>query len=309
MIKPAALKRGDTIGIVAPAWSFDRGRFEKGVEYLKKLSYRVKYEQNIFGKYWSLAGHDRERAIQICKMFADPSVNAIFCAKAGYGSIRTIPYLDDQVIRKNPKIFVGYSDITVLLSYLQRTADMIVFHGPVLSGEITEKMNSETLKFLLRVISSTSPLGNLKFNGMRRLRAGRARGMLVGGNLSMLISSIGTEYEIDTRNRILFLEDVGETLESIDNYLMHLKLAKKLDSIKGLLLGKLVSRVDYSGKNYSIPHIIDDVFERRNIPILYGFPSGHSGNEGLNITLPLGAEITLDADSKTICVEEPAVSD
>jgi muramoyltetrapeptide carboxypeptidase len=308
LLKPTLLRKGDTVGIVAPAWTFDPNNFRRGVEKMQSLGYRVKYDRLIFGRYWSLAGHDRERAQQITRMFADQRVRAIFCAKAGYGSIRTIPYLDVGVIRNNPKIFIGYSDITILLAYLQRVAGMVVFHGPVISGEVHEHMNPMTLEYLFRAIGQGRPLGRLRFSSMRRVRPGKARGLLVGGNLSMLISSIGTPYEIDTRDTILFLEDVGESMESLDNYLMHLKLAGKLSEIRGLLMGKLVDRIDYSGKKYSIPHMIEDIFEDRDLPILYGFPSGHRGSEELNITLPLGVQVTLDADNRCVYVEEPAVS-
>ena len=308
LLKPALLRRGDTVGIVAPAWTFDPNNFRRGVEKLQSLGYRVKYDRSIFSKYWSFAGHDKARAKQITRMFADRSVRAIFCAKAGYGSIRTIPYLDVEVIRNNPKIFVGYSDITILLAYLRHVAGMVVFHGPVVSGEVHEHMNPLTLEYLFRAIGQVQPLGKLRFSGMRRIRQGKASGLLVGGNLSMLISSIGTPYEIDTRDAILFLEDVGESIESLDNYLMHLKLAGKLSEIRGLLMGKLMDRIDYSGKKYNFPHMIDDIFEDRDLPILYGFPSGHRGSAELNVTLPLGIRVTLDADNRCVYLEEPAVS-
>jgi len=134
LTRPRRLRRGETIGIVAPGWSFDPARFRKGVAQLKRLGFNVKFDRSIFSRYWSMAGHDEARAGQINRMFADKEVRAIFCAKAGYGSIRTIPYLDRNVIRRNPKIFVGYSDITILLEYLQRIANMVVFHGPVVAG-------------------------------------------------------------------------------------------------------------------------------------------------------------------------------
>ena len=309
-IKPFRLKKGDTIGIVAPAWSFDPQNFKRGEEKLRKLGFKVKYDRAIFRKYWSMAGNDRLRAEQINCMFADKQVKAIFCAKAGYGSIRTIPYLNKKVIRSNPKIFVGYSDITILLAYLQKIARMVVFHGPVLSGEIYEGMSSLTLGFLLRAITRVCAPGIITFPKLRALRPGEATGKLVGGNMSLLVDASGTPYEIDTKDKIIFLEDVAEDLAVIDSYLMHLKLAGKFKRIKGIIFGKMIDCFDYSGKHYSIRQVLKDILCDVNVPILYGFPSGHSrkgGKREANITLPLGVSVTIDANNPRIIINESGV--
>ena len=305
--KPCRLKRGDIIGIVAPAWTFDRGNFIKGLKKLSGLGFKIKYEPTIFHKYWSMAGYDQERAEQINRMFADSQVKAIFCAKAGYGSLRTLPYLNEKVISKNPKIFVGYSDITILLSYLQKIGRMVVFHGPVVSGEICEGMNPITFKHLLRSIMQPYKLGQMKFNSLKSLRPGKANGILVGGNMSLIVSTIGTRYEINTDNRILFLEDVGEDLETIDNYLMHLKMAKKLTKVKGIVFGRMIGCVDHSGRKYTIRHILNDMLGDLNIPIIYGFPSGHRVFKDINITLPFGVPVTLDAYKTKLIINQAAV--
>lgn len=294
--KLQALKRGDTIGIVAPAWSFDPVNFKRGVEKLQSLRFRVKYDKRIFNKYWSMAGHDRVRADQINRMFADKEVKAILCAKAGYGSIRTLPFLDKKIIASNPKIFVGYSDITILLCYIQKIAKIVVFHGPVVSGEIHEDMNPLTLKHLLRAIAMPGMLKDIKYPYLRCLKSGEASGILVGGNMSLIISAIGTPYDVDVNNKILFLEDVGEDLETIDNYLMQLKLAGKLKKIKGLVLGRMLMCIDYSGRKYTIRRILSDIMQDVNVPIMYGFPSGHRIPGDINITLPLGVSVTINAN-------------
>jgi len=309
VVKPPRLKSGDMIGVVAPAWSFDTGRFMEGVGTLESLGFRVKYDPSIFSKYWSMAGMDRRRAEQINVMFGDREVKAILCANAGYGSIRTLPYLDRKVIRKNPKIFVGYSDITILLSYLRTVARMVVFHGPVISGEIREEMNRKTLEYLLQALQNASAYGEITASSCKTLRPGRVSGVLLGGNLSMLISSIGTPFEIDTRNKILFLEDVNESLETVDNHFMQLKLAGKLKYIKGLLLGQMIGCRDTSGQDFTLADIIDDVFDKAKIPVLSGFPSGHQQEDGLNITLPFGIAVTLDADKKRLMVHGSGVSE
>ena len=305
--KPQRLSRGDTIGIVAPASTFDRERFRKGVAQLKRLGFKVKYDSVIFDRYWSMAGHDQQRAEQINRMFADKEVKAIFCAKAGYGSIRTISYLDGKIIKNNPKIFVGYSDITILLEYLQRVSNMVVFHGPVVAGQIHQKMSRITLDFLLRNLTQAKPLEEVAFPNMISLRPGRAEGKLVGGNISLLICGIGTPYDIDTDFKILFLEDVGEDMENIDNMLNHLKLAGKFKRVRGIIFGRMIDCYDSSGRKYKIADIVDDVLADLNIPIVSGFPSGHAHGNGANVTLPLGVSITLDADKPCVLFNESGV--
>lgn len=308
LVKPRRINYGDTIGIVAPGWTFDIAKFKKGVEKLRQLGFKVKYSRTIFSKYWSMAGYDRERAQQINQMFADKKVRAIFCAKAGYGSARTIPYLDRQLIRKNPKIFVGYSDITILLSYLYRTTQMVVFHGPVVSDEIHDGMNRLTLEYLLKIIMQPRPLGEVYFSKLNSLNSGEASGVLVGGNMSLIINTMGTAYEIDTDNKILFLEDIGEDLEVIDNYLMHLKLSGKFRKIKGIIFGRMVDCVDHSEERFTLKDILKDILHDVDVPIIYGFPSGHRAQGELNVTLPLGISVTVDANTPRLIVNEPAVS-
>lgn len=306
-ILPKKLKKGDTVGIVAPACYFDPKKFQKGVKHFKSLGYNVKFDPNIFKKYWTFAGKDALRAKQINRMFADKTIKAILCAQAGYGSIRTLPYLDKKVLASNPKIFVGYSDITILLSYLQKVAKMVVFHGPVVSSEIHKKMNSRTLDSLLKAITQTRPLGELAFPTIETLRPGKATGELIGGNLSLIIDTIGTPYDLDTKGKILFIEDVGEELETIDSYLMHLKLAGKLDKVKGIIFGRMKDCLNFSGTEYSIKNVLNDILRDIEIPIIYGFPSGHREAGELNITLPFGVHVKLDADNKKVIFNEPAV--
>ena len=306
--KPAHLKRGDTIGIVAPAWSFDPEKFKQGVKKLCKLGFKLKYEQFIFNKHWSMAGNDKKRAELINRMFADKDVKAIFCAKAGYGSMRTIPYLDKKIIARNRKIFIGYSDITALLSYLYKTANMVVFHGPVVAGEIRDDMNPITLKYLLKAITQTKPLGKVKFGGLKTIRPGKASGILIGGNMSLIMSAVGTPYEIDTDGNMLFLEDVGESLETIDDYLVQLKMAGKFKRVKGIIFGRMIKCMDYSGKKYTIKNVLNDILGDLKIPIVYGFPSGHRVPNDINVTLPFGVNVTLDANKHELIFNESGVS-
>ncbi|MBF0298048.1 MAG: LD-carboxypeptidase [Oligoflexia bacterium] len=306
--KPFALKKGDTIGIVAPSGPYDPIELQRGIDFFKSLDYEVIYEGSIFNKHWSLAKQDKEKAFQINRMFSNQIVKAIFCATGGYGSIRTLPFLNETIIKNNPKIFVGYSDITILLLYLYKTARMVLFHGPVVSGEIHQEMNWVTFDYLKKVIETTSPLGEIRSPSMETLKPGRASGLLIGGNLSLIINSIGTPYEINTKNSILFLEDIAESLEVIDNYLMQLKLAGKLKKIKGIIFGKMVNCPLEPSKEFTIRDLIKDTLSDIDVPIVYGLPSGHLDEKEIHITLPLGVNATLDGYRSSLIINESAVS-
>ncbi len=305
MIKPLKLEPGNTIGIVAPASSFDIEQFKKGVAMLENLGYRVKYERVIFDPQWSDSDHNRQRALQINRMFSDKEVKAIFCAEAGYGSAEIIPHLDKKIISQNPKIFIGYSDITIILLYLQRLANMVVFHGPIVSGEIYQGMHQLTLKYLKRLFSQSKPLGRVKFPQLIAFKPGLASGRLVGGNMSLIIDSIGKPYRIRTAGSILFLEDVNEDFDTIKRYFFRLKRSGKFKNIKGLILGRML---DSRGKDHNLRQLVEKVFKKQDIPVVYGFPSGHLRLPGgLHFTLPFGLPVTIDADELSLTIAESAV--
>ncbi len=306
-IRPHRLHPGDTIGIVSPASPFNPEAFQSGVGKLERLGFRVKYSQAIFSQYHFLTSEDKQRAEQINGMFADKTVKAIFCANGGYGSIRTIPHLDAEIIHNNPKIFVGYSDITILLVYLLSTTQMVVFHGPVISGEINEKINPLTLDYLLRAITGTAATGALRLASLKALRAGKVTGILVGGNASLLTRSLGTPYEINTANRILFLEDNCDDFEEIDSQLIHLRMADKFKQVKGIIFGELVTWAARERKRKVLQEILKDILQDLKVPVVYGFPSGHIKPGEANITLPLGVPVTINADEPEIIMEESGV--
>jgi muramoyltetrapeptide carboxypeptidase len=306
IIKPLRLNIGDTVGIVAPASSFDVDNFIKGVRKLRQLGFKVNYQRSIFNKCWSQPGHNKQRAVQINRMFSDKSIKAIFCAKAGYGSVEILPFLDKKIIRSNPKIFVGYSDITILLLYLQRVANMVVFHGPVVAGEIYQGMDEVTLDYLLKVLTRAEPLGVLEFGQMGSFKKGKSSGILTGGNLSLSAESLGTGFSLSTDAAVLFLEEVDENLDRIKECLLRLRRAGKFSNLKGIILGRMV---DCFQARERFKALIIEIFQNYNIPIIFGFPSGHKNRkEQPNITLPLGVNVCLDADSPALEFTEPAVS-
>ena len=307
-IKPQALQKGDTIGIVAPSSSFDPDNFKQGIKKLRSLGFKIKYERSIFSKYWSRPGNDDKRAYQINRMFADPTVKAIFCAKGGYGSIDIVPHLDPECIRANPKIFVGYSDITFLLLYLLKVASMIVFHGPVVSGEIFDGMNPLTIEHMFRTLTKSTPIGSMHIPTAKILKDGCASGRLVGGNISMIAESIATPYELNTDGSILFLEDINESLEAINEYFKQMEGAGKFSKIKGIIFGKMVDCFDKAGKRYSMAEILTQLTKDYSVPIVYGLSSGHTKDPlDLHVTLPLGVEAILDASNQSLIIPEAGV--
>lgn len=305
IVKPERLRRGDTIGIVAPASSFDSEKFKESIKMLRSLGYRVKYKRSIFNKCWANPGHNKQRGHQINRMFADRDVKAIFCAKGGYGSAEIIPYLDKKIIRQNPKIFVGYSDITVILLYLQKIANMVVFHGPVVSDEIYEGMHPLTIEYLNRLLTEPKPLGELRFPQLISFNPGKATGRLVGGNLSLIVEAMNSPYHVATEKCILFLEDIHENFDVLEGYFRKLKDAGTFKRIKGLLFGKITNP---AGKEHDMHGIAARIFKGCDIPIIYGFPSGHLRvRGGLHATLPFGIPVTLDAAALSLTIKEAAV--
>ena len=287
------LNANDIIGIVAPASSFDKDNFKRGVILIKKLGYKIKYERSIFNKCWSNPGHNKQRAFQINRMFANKEVKAIFCAKGGSGSSEIIPYLDKQIIEQNPKIFVGYSDITTLLLYLQKVTNSIVFHGPVVSGEMFEGMHLDTINWLLRIIGDDITDAIIRHKNIKSIVNGKATGVLVGGNLSKIKECLHEYYALDDKDKILFLEDIKEEPEAINNLLRSLKEKGKFKNIKALLFGRMLNCYE---KEKEIISVIRECFKGVNFPVLFGFPSGHTESfEQVHYTLPLGVNVELNS--------------
>lgn len=306
--KPSRLEPGDVVGAVAPAWPCAESTLQAGVAKLEAMGLQVKYSPAIFDRYLFLAGADRARAEQINALFGDRAVKAIFCATAGYGSIRLLDHLDKDLIRANPKVFVGYSDVTVLLIYLLEAVHMVAFHGPILGGEIHDRMNSATLDYLLRAVSDSAPPTPFRFGGMKTLRSGKGKGVLVGGNASLLTRSLGTPYEINTRGRLLFLEDNCCDVEDLDCHLTHLRLAGKFDQVKGIVFGELLASTAKRSERKFLDAVITDALEGRHVPVVSGFPAGHVSPNSVNVTLPLGVMADLDADEPQLTLEESGVA-
>ncbi len=291
-IRPPCLKPGDTIGIAAPAGPFDPEKFMQGKTILETMGFRMFYDETIFQRHGFLAGTDAQRADQMNRLFADPSIQAVVCARGGYGSMRTLPFLDFETIQTHPKIFLGFSDISVLLSVLYERCGLVTFHGPMVTS--LASATEETISAMKMALTSDGPLELIPENG-KTVRPGRCSGILAGGNLTTLCHLVGTPYTPNFEGKIVLFEDVGEMTYRIDRMLTQMKLAGCFDGIAGLVLGAF----EKCGQLKEIVEIFDNIFQDADIPILAGFDIGHGET---NLTVPMGQNATLDTEKKRLYV-------
>ncbi|HMA86747.1 MAG TPA: LD-carboxypeptidase [Desulfosalsimonadaceae bacterium] len=287
-LKP--LSPGDTIGIAAPASPFDKSQFEFGIRFLEEQDFRLRIPSEIFHQDRYLAGSDAQRARLINALFADDSVQAIWCARGGYGALRILPLLDYSLIHAHPKAFVGSSDITAMLSALSERCDMPVFHGPmIVSFADADEASCQAAIEMFRMPGAWT----LTAEPVHVIQPGQASGPVAGGNLTTLVHLIGTPYEPDFSGKLLFVEDIGEAPYRIDRMLTQLKLAGKLSHIQGVILGSFID----CGTSEEIYAIAEQIFSDLSIPVLGGIPAGHGSR---NMMLPIGVKATLDAGSGTL---------
>ena len=288
MKKIRALQKGDTIGIAAPASPFDRNEFKKGVKTLETMGFSVEYREDIFDQTRYLAGSDKRRADELMELFRGSKIKAIMFARGGYGSQRIIPLLDPHTIRTHAKPVIGFSDVTALLTFLRQECDVPTFYGPVISllGKDCDPMTKEQL---LIALTTSGPLGEIPPNSASVMKPGKASGKLVGGCLSLINSSMGTPYELDTKDSVLFIEEVGEKVYVLDRMLTQLKNAGKFKGVKGIIFGSIVKQ---EGEPHDVHTMISDVLSDYEGPVIVDYPAGHTKKF---VTLPLGAEFLIDA--------------
>jgi len=294
-------KESSTIGIIAPASTDDIEKANKNITLFKKLGYKIKLGKNIFNSYGYLAGTDKERADDINRMFADKEVDAIICYRGGYGSIRIANYLDLNTIKKNPKIFCGYSDITLLLNYINKKCKFPTFHGPMINSDFDDPITEHYFTNILENINNkiTYNLKSICNNNLKVYNSRDFKGRLVGGNLSIICSTIGTPYEIKFKNNILLIEEVNESPYVIDRMLSQLICSRKLDKLQAIILGHFTDCT--SAKNtLTIEEIIEEKLLPLNIPIIKYFPFGH---DYPNITMPIGVKFRYDS-KKYLLIQE-----
>jgi len=313
--KPKRLTPGDTVGIIAPASAPpDPRNIDHSIEAIERLGFKPKLAPNVRKRWGFLAGSDRERAADLMRMVTDRAVKAIVCVRGGYGTARLLSLLDYHVIRSNPKILLGYSDITSLHCAFLKKANLVSYHGPMLNSDfIKENCPDFTLQSFLKTLTTPKAPGGIcqgyKGKTVAILRRGRAAGPLIGGNLSLLCSTLGTPYQPSFSRAILFIEDLDERPYRFDRMLTHLLNAGLLQQVAGIAIGINENCEDpHSTKTREYRQTLDDVLTERllplKVPLITGLPFGHVP---YNATLPIGLPAILDANKGDLVITEPAV--
>ncbi len=308
--KPCALRPGQTIGLVGPSSTpRDPEKLPRAIAYLESMGYRVKTTESCTAQYGYLAGPDDLRAQDINRLFADDRVDGILCVRGGYGAGRTLNRLNFPVIRANPKVFCGYSDITALHSAFREQGNLVTFHGPMATSDMAEETNDPfTMESFWRMVTDPKPAGllnNPPEYPRETLLPGKAIGPLIGGNLSLLNSCLGTPYAYDFDGAILFIEEVDEPCYAVDRYLTQLKNAGIFRRCAGILLGEFTNvRADNTDGSLSLGQVFADLLGSCGKPVLSGIRCGHCAP---TLTLPLGVICEMDAAEKTVRIMEGAV--
>ncbi|MBE6062623.1 MAG: LD-carboxypeptidase [Clostridium butyricum] len=296
MKRPKPLKKGDKIALIAPCGPVKQDRIEPAVKAIGELGLDVMLCESCTCSRGFLAGKsDKARADEINRMFADKSVKGIFAMRGGYGAGRILPMLDYSLIKGNPKVFAGYSDVTALHIVFNQKCGFVTFHGPMASTEFYKEVDPYTIDSFKRNIFSDCPLGvveNPNGENLKTLVKGNAQGILTGGNLSLLVSTIGTKYEINTKGKILFIEEIGEEPYRIDRMLLQLKQSGKFKDAAGIVLGQFVKCESCQPeKSLTLEEVFYDLICDENKPVLYNLSCGHSIP---TMTLPMGGKVKIE---------------
>lgn len=296
MRKPAPLRRGDVIAVLSPAAAVDEHSVRAGMQLLERAGFTVRLGATTLKKTGYLAGPDSERIADLHNMFQEPEVKAIIAARGGYGSGRLLPLIDPAVARAHPKIFVGHSDLTFLLNDFLQRAELVTFHGPMVAGL---QQRPEAAESLLAMLSGDRVGWHQPAQAV--VQPGTAEGLLVGGSLSVIVATLGTPYAIETRGRLLFLEDVNEKPYRIDRMLTQLRQAGMLDGVAGVIFGEMSGCIAAANERVSVRDVISEAFSAAPYPVAFGLPSGHGAG---TLTLPLGIRARLAGERLTL-LESP----
>jgi muramoyltetrapeptide carboxypeptidase len=302
--KPSRLRPGDPVGVVAPSGAVDGDRLAAGIQTLQGLGWQVVVGAAALSRRAYLAGSDDERRADLQRMIDDPSIRAIFCARGGYGSQRVVPHLDLAPLVRDPKPIVGFSDATALLNAVV-TARVVSFHGPMVAVDLARGLAGPSREHLSRILADPEYLWEAAVPVP--IRPGRATGRLVGGNLSVLVTTLGTPWAFDTGGAILFLEDVHEWPYRLDRLLTQLRQAGRLDGVAGVVFGTMATCRGHAG--VGALEVVRDFFADAPYPVGFGLASGHDDapSDIENLALPLGATVSLDVKGGRLAALEPAV--
>lgn len=300
MIRPRALVPGDRVAVVAPSSRYDRAALLRGAEVLESWGLKVDLPPET-APYRYLAAPDEVRAGLLAEAFTRDDVAAVMAVRGGFGAARLLGRFDPALGAAHPKIFLGYSDLTVLLSRLQNEAGLVCFHGPMVSSDLA-RLPSEALEPFRRFLFGED--GWWKGEGLTGRSPGSASGAFTGGCLSMLATTIGTPYEFDARGRVLFLEDIAEPPYRIDRLLTHLLHAGKFDGVAAVVLGTFTN-CDPKDEPGVVMQVVDEILGGLGVPVVSGFDAGHYSEGGL---VPMGCEVRVDAGAGTVELLEPALA-
>lgn len=305
MIKPKPLQKGDSVAIIAPASPSDKNLIDKCITSLNELGLNVVVGESCLSEHGFLSGTDDIRAKDINCMFSNKNIKGIFALRGGYGCARLLNLIDFKLIKKNPKIFVGYSDITALHIAINQKSKLITYHGPMISTELIKGLDEYSADYYQKFIfgyEKVEELFNPEGDNLEIINTGIATGQLVGGNLSSICSSLGTKYEINTKNKILFLEEIEEVPYKVDRMLTHLKQSGKLKDVNGIILGAFTNCIAPNNKkSLSLQEVFNEIILPLKKPTISNLVCGHCLP---TLTLPLGAKVLLDATNKKIKILE-----
>jgi muramoyltetrapeptide carboxypeptidase len=290
-IKPRALRRGDKVGIVAPASNVKREMLEVGCDGLRRSGYEPFYFESILERDLYFAGSAERRTRELEEMFVRDDIRAIVCARGGYGSNYLLPAINLKKIAEHPKIFVGYSDLTTLLTSFADSANFVTFHGPMVAKDFAVADGVELASWQ-NAVSGAAEWEIGEGSGAKPLVAGEAEGILYGGCLSILVAALGTPYDIRTAGTILFVEDIAAKPYQIDRMLMQLKLAGKLKDVRGIVFGEMLDCRQGPTQDYTLEEVVLRIVGDLGIPVAFGLRSGHVSRA--NITLPIGVKARLE---------------
>jgi len=296
-IRPPRLKEGDRIGIIAPAGPVLQEELRPGLEFLVSLGFEPVCSPHLYDRKGYLAGEDRARIKDLHTMFRDKKIRAVLCARGGYGAHRILQNLDYGLISRNPKIFVGYSDITALLFAFFRKSGLMTFHGPVVRDLL--KGDGSNAGLLIKRMTSDD-LVTVNFPNGTAVKKGRSEGRVMGGNLSLICHLLGTPFMPSLKGKLLFIEDRGEPLYRIDRMLAHLLLSGEMEKCAGLMLGSF----EECGDPGAVVDLVRERWARMSLPIVAGFPVGHGEQ---NVALPIGARAVLDTKTMSLEFKEPCL--
>lgn len=299
--QPKRLQKGDTVGVISPSSPVNREHLHKSLPFLEGMGLNVKLGKSVERDIGYLAGTDEERLADFHAMVEDPGVQGIICSGGGYGAARFVDQIDFQLLKEHPKVFWGFSDITILLTAIGQYSDLITFHGPMLASNVGKDEFTElSAKMFGQLMEPRELYYTEAISPLQTIRGGVAQGELVGGNLTRIGDMIGTKFELETDGKILLIEDISDDPERADSQLNQLRLSRKLENVAGVVIGDFKkAETGSDASDVSLEAVFRFHFAELGVPVVNGFKIGHCEP---HFAVPLGADARLDADAKTLTV-------